>query len=87
MGDDWEISKALEAGGFGLGEKGLGITAKRRGLMVEMGWRFSRLHSSDIQSFLLPIAESPDIWALPNAIPSPPLSGSSALSWSSSLTS
>lgn len=54
---------------------------------MEVGRRFSRLYSLDIQSFLLSLAESPDTWALPDAICSSPLSGSSALSRSSSLTS
>lgn len=33
VGGYWETSKALEAGGFQLGEKGLGLTAKRK-----VGW-------------------------------------------------
>lgn len=39
--------------------------------MPEVVWRFSRLHSPDIQSLLLSLAEGPDIWAPPECRPLP----------------
>lgn len=60
--------KASDTGGFELGEEGLGH------LVVDMGWRLSRLGTPDCQSSLLSLLTAQTSGTCLSAIPPPPSS-------------